>query len=542
MISKHFSLKSHFLYVFFLVAILVPFLRPLYNSSFYVSHDGEPHIARIAATYKTLLDKQIPPRWAGDLNFGYGTPSPSFFFPLKGYLGSLLHLFGFSFQGIFKILIGASFILSALFFYAWTSQIFNKKVAFFGALLYGLAPYHFIDLYVRGQLGEMLAFTFIPLTLFFIEKNSKDPIFKNIIFGSISYGLLILSHNILSLMFSIIFAFYMLFRSWGSKKLFLANGSILGLGLLLSMFFWFPALYDSRYINNRVFVGDLYNDHFLQIKKLIFYQWGFGDDISKPNGLTPYIGLIHFLLLISIFPMFRKLNRTIFFWFLIFLGSIFFATSLSEFIWNKVHILQQFQFPWRFMAVGSFAVSVVGTYAMSLLKKSFFTFFTLGLLVVSIPLVRVAGYINKSDNYYLNYPYTAAYHGEATTIWVQGDAYKYPNKKIEIIDGDGEIVDYKRKSNLHTFLAISKKKLKILDNTVYFPGWKAYVDGKKVPIEFQDMNHRGLITFDVPKGKHNVKVIFGETPIRLASDFISLFSLVGIFLIFIFRKKINFIK
>jgi hypothetical protein len=81
--------------------------------------------------------------------------------------------------------------------------------------------------------------------------------------------------------------------------------------------------------------------------------------------------------------------------------------------------------------------------------------------------------------------------------------------------------------------------LGILDNTAYFPGWEVTVDGIKAPIQFQDMNHRGLITFNVPNGEHSVKVVFKETPIRLLSDIVSVISLVLIVGILLLRNRLK---
>src|SRR6185369_6183787 len=104
-----------------------------------------------------------PPRWAGNLNFGYGTPIFIFYYPLPGYLASLFHSGGLSFETIFKLIIGASSLLAPVSFYLWARLLFKKESALIGALLYGLAPYHFLDLYVRGDVAEMMAFVFVPL-------------------------------------------------------------------------------------------------------------------------------------------------------------------------------------------------------------------------------------------------------------------------------------------------------------------------------------------------------------------------------------------
>src|SRR3989344_3518957 len=93
---------------FFLISIIAIsffYLIPLLNDQFYVSHDGEAHVARFAAYSKAFSDGQLIPRWASDLNSGYGTPLFIFFYPLPGYIASFLHVFGFEFEIIFKIII-----------------------------------------------------------------------------------------------------------------------------------------------------------------------------------------------------------------------------------------------------------------------------------------------------------------------------------------------------------------------------------------------------------------------------------------------------
>lgn len=57
----------------------------------------------------------------------------------------------------------------------------------------------------------------------------------------------------------------------------------------------------------------------------------------------------------------------------------------------------------------------------------------------------------------------------------------------------------------------------------YFPGWRASVDGERVNVTPSDS--LGLLTFEVPPGRHVVTVGFGETPLRLAADVFSLVCL-----------------
>jgi hypothetical protein len=58
--------------------------------------------------------------------------------------------------------------------------------------------------------------------------------------------------------------------------------------------------------------------------------------------------------------------------------------------------------------------------------------------------------------------------------------------------------------------------------TYYFPGWRGYVDGQEVAIRPEEPY--GLITLDVPAGEHQVKIRFGDTPIRAVGKVVSLLS------------------
>lgn len=534
--------KGHLIYVILLIVILVLFLGPIFHKGVYRSHDGDQLIGGIASMYQALADKQVPPRWSGSFNYSFGSPHLLFYYPLENYLGAFLHSLGFSFQDAYKVLIALSFILAPIFFYAWISQLLNREFAFLGALLYGLTPYRFADMFVRGSLGEMFAFTMIPLVFLFIEKASKKQSIKYIISGSVVYGLLILSHNILSLVFSFILFGYILMKNWSVRRHILSVGLILLLGLMLSAFFWIPALYESKYLNTEMFTGNFYKDHFLPFGKIIYSNWGFGDKVYQENGLSPYVGPVHFLLiLIAVILLFKKMRegKFLLFWLVIFFISLFLALSFSQHIWTAIATLRKFQFPWRFIAVGSFASAVIGSYVFSSFKRKSFAYFTIVILIfISFPLARVNGYFNYPDKFYLSFPFMD-FHGESTTIWTAGNASQFPKKPIEVIAGEGSVRDISKKSNEHQFSVDAKSELVILDNTVYFPGWVATIDGKKTPIQFQDINHRGLITFTVPEGIHNIKITFKESPIRLFSDIFSLSTLVVLLVGLLFYKRLN---
>jgi len=111
--------------------------------------------------------------------------------------------------------------------------------------------------------------------------------------------------------------------------------------------------------------------------------------------------------------------------------------------------------------------------------------------------------------------------------------------KGEIIEGKGRIEKRLERNSWRTYEVIAQSpEIRLVDNTFYFPGWKVYVDKKETPIEFQDMNYRGVITYRVPEGRHTVEVKFTNTKIRLLANSISIFS-IGVFgLLVLFRKRL----
>lgn len=524
-----------------LIILTFSFLVPLLQKGFYNSHDGEVHVARFAAYYKAYKDGQIPARWAGDLNFGYGSPLFIFYYPLPGTIASGIHALGVNLEDSFKIIMGLSFVLAPLAFYAWSSLFVGRKAAFIGSLLYGLAPYHFLNLYVRGDVAELLGLVFVPLVFLYIEKSKKHSSFEYIFLGGVFYALLILSHNAISLMFSPIFLMYSLMKI--KKRGLVSCISLLILGLFLSSFFWLPALAEGKFTQAVFFIGDMYKLHFPTFQQLVYSNWGFGSDVFRSGGLSPQIGPIHvFLAFVGgmLILKRRKDSRIISYWFLLFILALLLSLRQSDFIWQQVPLLKLFQFPWRITALSSFIAAVLSLYVFnSVSNKKIIFFMAIFLIAISVPFVKIKEMSTKNDSFYYGYKGSTDYHGAASTVWSAGNPGKYAKNPIEIISGNASIKNLIRKSNLHNFVVDADSNTKILDNTIYFPGWQAFVDRKKVLIEFQDINYRGLITFPVPKGIHNVNVRFTESPIRLFSNAVSMFALIALLIGCIFYKLLD---
>lgn len=530
--------KTFALLLFFLSSIpLFLLLRP----GFFQTHDGEAHVARFAAYFKAFADGQVIPRWASDLNAGYGSPLFIFFYPLPGYVASFLHMFGLEFETIFKIILFASFVLAPFFLYQWLKTFARDEVAFIGALIYMMLPYRILDTYVRGDIGELLSFVFIPLVFIFIDRIRKEKKSLSIVTGACAYCLLILAHNGIAVIFSPVFISYSIVFS-KKRKDFLLSFVMIFLGLLLSSFFWLPAILEGKFVYAKLFIEEIYKVNFIPAWHLFYSSWGFGPRVNVNGGQSPQIGIFYVLIPILSLIFFSKIKqrKELFFWLIVFFSTAFMTTRYSQPVWEKMPVIKLMGYPWRFTSLSGFASCIIIFFTLKNIKKRIILYLLLTLFfVTSLPFVKVYEYTGKNDNYYLLYQGTTDYHNRTTPIWTEGNFWEKAKSQFEIIAGKGTLKNITRRSIKQTVDVEAKSNIQILDNTVYFPGWKVLVDDEKVPIGFQDANHRGLITFYVQKGRHHIIVLFGESPIRMIADLISLFSFISIFLLFFFRKRID---
>ena len=145
-------LKSNWGLILILILCLIP-LYPLLHSGLPLTHDGQDHVARIANFYQSLTEGNLIPRWAGNLNWGFGHPILMFLYPASSYSASAFHLLGFGLVESVKIVFGLAFVLSGIFMFLWLREFLSREAAITGAVLYNFAPYRFVDLYVRGAIS-----------------------------------------------------------------------------------------------------------------------------------------------------------------------------------------------------------------------------------------------------------------------------------------------------------------------------------------------------------------------------------------------------
>lgn len=541
------KISKRIIIIVLLMVSILPLLD-LFRSGLPVTHDGPDHVARIANFYQSLTEGNIVPRWAANLNWGYGHPILMFLYPIPSYIASFFHFIGFSFVDSTKLVFAVSFIASIITMFLWISEAWGVPAGVVAGLLYGFAPYRFVDLYVRGAIGEHVAFIWPPIIFFGLLQLARQKRFGEVIIAVATAGL-ILSHNAISLMVLPLiglYAVYLYFFEAKKRLRFIVHSLwYLAVGFLLSAFFWMPAFFEGKYtLRDIVTKGDLH-DRFVAPLQFIFSSWRYsgGNELSKSIGIVQWLGVVA-----SAFVFWRTKKKE-FRWFIggtfaILVGSLFLMTSASEFIWQKILLLQKFQFPWRLLTVSVLAAAVIGGIVASFVPKRLqfiiVILFAVASVLTTFPMWRASEYSVRPERFYTDIYESTTDTGESSPIWSVRFMEKRPTAVIEVIDGDVTIAALNRSTTLHRYEIVASRRTRIVENTLYFPGWNVYVDGIDTEIQFQDPNYRGLMTFYVESGKHTVVVLFQDTKLRMFANQVSIAGfvlLIGSVIIPVWKRR-----
>lgn len=539
-------MKKEIIVIFLLLIFIFPALKSLTMEGSYTSHDLTHHVVRQIDMHRLLSEGQFPPRWSGELAYGYGYPVFVFNYPLPALIGEIFHLSGLNFLYSIKAVLFLSLILSAIGMYLFLNALFSSRLsAFLGALFYIYSPIHLIVIYVSGAVGASMGLAFPPFIFWAIVKIwHGDRRFLSV--GSIALAGLILSHNITAFLFTpLIFIFtgilmFLKFNSIFFKKFVLMF--LLGLGL--SAFFWLPALAEKQFIRYDALLKGVFTDQFPTLQQIIYSPWGYGLSHPKQSegGMSYQIGLIHILVILILIPGMWFLRRKKEFILIgifslsAFLVSIFFMLEISVPLWTILPFFPYIQFPVRILIVPTFVSSIVAA-----MLVSYFNWKPV-LLVVLVILLFYAnrnhlGINQKYDpgeDYYLSLKTSTTSFDEDLPIWVLKMRRDADYSKFTFLSGSGQISLLENKSARVLAEFESSQSAKLRFNQYYFPGWGIKVDGNTARFDYLSKGEEGLPVFEIVQGKHKILAEFKNTPIRNLADLVSLASGI-IFVLYIFK-------
>lgn len=532
-----------FFLLFVLVGVSIPIILPYFHQGYFPTHDGEWAVVRLTDMFRILRDHQFPARFSGNLNFGYGYPLFNFAYPLPYYIGTVFHFLRFGFVDSVKLIFAITVPLSAIGMYMCSKELWkNKAGGFISGILYIYLPYRMVDLYVRGSIGESLAFVLFPFIIYFLIKLYKNPqSILSLCLLSISYAALIMTHNIMVIEFSIfvVFLFIFLAKKGGKPVAISIMKGLLG-GLGLAAFFWLPALLEKGNILLSIIPIADRSLYFVNTQQLLIPSWGYGVPTDGTNAFTYQLGLAQigiFLLAISILFLLWKRDKKKLIEFsssiaLLMLGAIviylFLLFPASILFW-KLPLLKEINYPWTLLASIGFLMSLLAGFVASRNKVFLIISSCLCIMgiIATLPYAKPLYFVDKTDNYYLTNDATTTSSSELMPLWVKSFPSVRPEKKVVPLSPDATIEVTTNKSNKIVFTGEARKPTILQINTVYYPGWKVTVNNQPVDISYKNKN--GLMQVVVPTGHIDGVATFSETSLRFVSDVISLITIVILF-------------
>ncbi len=355
---------------FFILLILLSLFSiwPFLKKGYFESHDGEWMVIRFSAFHQTLRAGQFPVRFVDRLNNNFGYPVINFLYPLPFYLSEIPKVAGFNFVDSVKIIFVFSTVFSTVAMYWALRQLFSKEASIVGSTLYLYAPYRFVDLYVRGSIGENVAFAVIPLILGSIFKISKgENIYLPIL--ALASALLVLAHNVIAILCLPVLVIFSLLLI-GDQKLKIIGTFLLG--ILISTFFWLPAVYDLQYVRMTNLKISNIQDHLVSVRNLIIPSWGYGPALGG-EGLSVQFGIVTvaiFLASIYLQLVSKKKSKTIIFMLSVFLASFLLMTKSALIFWKNVPYVDVIQFPWRLLSLIVFISALLAAFTVNSIKRN----------------------------------------------------------------------------------------------------------------------------------------------------------------------------
>ncbi|MEK7587904.1 MAG: hypothetical protein AAB457_03745 [Patescibacteria group bacterium] len=496
-----------------LIGALFLAVLPLFNPGFLPTHDGEYHMIRFYEFETMLRAGYWFPRWAPGLNSGYGVPLFNFHYPFPNYIGAFYHSLGWSLSDAFKLALATGYLSAGLFCYFWLSKIFDKFSGAVGTIAFLFVPYWFVELYVRGSVGEVIAIAWFMLVLAAIE-------YRNGALVSVATAGMILSHNILSMVFLPLLAGYMVLRTrWYLGYM------IIGLGL--AAYFWIPALWERNFVVGLNVVN--FREHFPELFQLLipfggtnFSQAGVPDgEMSQQLGvMTIVVGM--FALAFCIGEKEQWLKRLIGGSLSLLLLVIVLMLSISRPVWETLAALPLLQYPWRLLAVVVPLAGLLAAYFGYRLHSRW-----IGIVIAimfigfSLPYTKPVTYAPRDDRYYLSRREftdgTSSLGNSFSTVWSPWKSSR-AGQVVDVTEGKGTATVQSQKPLSIWLAADIKEDAMMRVNVLYFPGWNVRIDGKKQTIDYKK---DGTVSFPVGKGSHEISVLFTETPVRVGADLVS---------------------
>ena len=363
-------------------------------------------------------------------------------------------------------------------------------------------------------------------------------------------------------------------RTW--RRLALV-GTGFAAGLAWSAFFWLPALIERKWTHA---VEERYLDvspislRFLDAHELLALPRALDEACANP--WVPFaLGTITlFLAAVGVGRLIRHRSdgaAGALGWFFLMVAALGVFMTLPQSLWLWLHVpfLAVAEFPWRMLGLvnvclaflaalapsSSLAEQHVARPARDLFAIPAVLAVLLGSMVYLYPFRPFAHYGERLAD-------LAAFELQTRTIglttlgeyvprWVErmptssplAEALKrgVPPQSLEKLDRvqlpegvEARRLEYSAVHERYAFESPQPFRARFL--TFYFPGWEAQLDGQPLAVSVEP--DCGLIVLDIPAGKHTLLLTFGDTPLRVGANLVSICAAIVLLLVSLWRVRL----
>lgn len=481
---------------------------------------------------ETLWSGTLYPRWLEGLYAGHGSPVFFFYPPLPHYIASLFYpLHDTAAFDYYPVLASATLAVmtSGLTCYLWLRQeTADARAALMGAILYLLLPYHLFNSFLISlTLGELWAFTWLPLLLYFARRLADNRPY-GLSGYAFTQALLSLSNLPATMILSPFALLYTLWMAASGEKLHTLLKTMFAIlfAIALAAIYLLPAYFYQPHTTIHLHWDDAfgipYHNEFLTF---------FSDAASKAGNTHTWLKISFLLTLMGLMLYgYRTLKHRLlpmlqlWFWLGMATLALFMTLPASHFLWEWFPVLQHLQFPSRFLIVPTLALSLLAALTLSHAGwKGEPYMLMLGLFALSLLATDKS---RIKPDWFADGAYTPAHYARAidplpnyfpdTSVigrfYPEASLKKLENHNPQIIPLNGNpVINVLSWESRHILLSVTGNagdRFRIRQHD--FPGWTATSHGKALPLTRHEATATLLLT--LPQKMNAAPVTLTLTP------------------------------
>ena len=548
-----------FLIIVFGISIFAVY--PYLNNRIFYAHDLPYHLNRIISITENIKSGDffslIHSRLLNNLGYANGIFYPQVFMYIPAIIMAILGIHVLTVYKLFLIII--TFFTFLAMYYS-VKNIFGKKsVAFFAGLIYTFSLYRLTDIYVRGAIGELLSFIFIPIIVY----GLYETIFgENKKWWILALGISGLAYSHL-LSFVLVIPFILLIcllnidKIFKDKKIFqnLVTSAIVS--ILITIAFFGPMLeqklaYRFYIDNNTVDSPQELKNRASSLSMTLNSKviGGYATNSSEDAGcMSEGIGVV-LLLCAGLFILRKnvsyKENRFEIQLYSIGLVTLIMTTKL--FPWDKLNYINIIQFPFRLNVFSCITFSIVGANTVYEVFERKDEVMKVMCILVMLFNVYILNETDINFNSVRFFTYESLIEGVDQEIASkeylpeETDIEELENLTLYNINEPETKLDFSQVGNKITFEYDNEELgMEINVPLLYYKGYKAQIkndNGEITKLEVTKNNKNGFV---LVKGDSSlsgkVTVKYSMTVIQIICYIISSISFVALIAYIIYNKK-----